>query len=56
MFSGILTGIFLMLFLGGCIWLWRPALSPSMRAAAMMPLQDDEASSHASAKPYGVDP
>lgn len=48
MFSGILTGIFLMLFLGGCIWLWRPALSPSMQAAAMMPLLDDEADKPAS--------
>ena len=42
MFSGILTGIFLLLFLLGSVWLWRPALSASMRAAAAIPLQDDD--------------
>ncbi len=38
MISGILTGIFLVLFVGGAIWMWRPALDESMRVAASIPL------------------
>lgn len=42
MFSGILTLVFLLMFLGGSLWIWQPKLSASMRELAAMPLQEDE--------------
>ena len=41
MVSGIVTGLLLVLFVGGWIWLWRPARKPELDAAARMPLDED---------------
>jgi len=42
MLPGLITAALLLLFVGGCIWLWRPSHKPALDAAAQMPLQDDE--------------
>jgi cytochrome c oxidase cbb3-type subunit 4 len=42
MVSGIVTGILLLLFVGGWIWAWRPARKVEFDAAARMPLNDEE--------------
>ena len=42
MLSGIITGLLLLLFIGGWIWAWRPARKPGFDAAARMPLESDE--------------
>jgi len=42
MVPGLITAALLVLFVGGSIWLWRPAVKPAMDAAAQMPLDDDK--------------
>ena len=42
MVPGLITAVLLFLFVGGCIWLWRPGNKPSLDAAAQMPLDDDK--------------
>lgn len=42
MVSGIVTGILLVLFVGGWIWVWRPARKAEFDAAARLPLDDEE--------------
>ncbi|WP_233523393.1 cbb3-type cytochrome oxidase subunit 3 [Dyella solisilvae] len=39
---GLITAILLLLFVGSCIWLWRPDNKPALDAAAQMPLEDDK--------------
>ena len=41
MVSGIVTGLLLVLFVGGWIWLWRPARKHELDAAARLPLDED---------------
>jgi cbb3-type cytochrome oxidase subunit 3 len=41
MILGIMTAIFLALFIGGAIWLWQPRLNAMMQKAAAMPLEKD---------------
>jgi len=43
MVSGIITAVLLVLFIGGSIWVWRPARAAEFEAAAQLPLLDDEA-------------
>lgn len=43
MLSGLITLGLLLLFVGGCIWLWRPARKADLDAAARLPLADDDA-------------
>lgn len=40
MISGIVTSILLVLFLGGCVWAWRPERKCEFDAAAQLPLND----------------
>jgi cytochrome c oxidase cbb3-type subunit 4 len=42
MVSGIITAILLLLFIGGSVWVWRPARKAEFDAAAQLPLVDDE--------------
>ena len=42
MLPGLITAALLLLFVGGCIWLWRPEHRSAMDAAAQMPLHDDK--------------
>ncbi|WP_243039005.1 cbb3-type cytochrome oxidase subunit 3 [Dyella sedimenti] len=42
MLPGLITAALLLLFVGGCIWLWLPSHKPAMDAAAQMPLDDDK--------------
>jgi cytochrome c oxidase cbb3-type subunit 4 len=42
MVPGLITGILLVLFVGSCIWLWKPGHQSAMDAAAQMPLDDDK--------------
>lgn len=42
MVPGLITAFLLVLFVGACIWIWRPATKPAMDAAAKMPLEDDK--------------
>ncbi|WP_323748579.1 cbb3-type cytochrome c oxidase subunit 3 [Dyella silvae] len=42
MVPGLITAVLLLLFVGGCIWLWRPGNKPALDAAAQMPLDDDK--------------
>ena len=42
MVPGLITGALLVLFVGGCIWLWRPSVKPAMDDAAQIPLDDDK--------------
>jgi cytochrome c oxidase cbb3-type subunit 4 len=42
MLPGLITAALLLLFVGGCIWLWRPDHQAVLDAAARMPLQDDK--------------
>jgi cytochrome c oxidase cbb3-type subunit 4 len=41
MVSGIVTAVLLVLFVGGWIWLWRPARKSELDAAARLPLDED---------------
>lgn len=41
MVPGIITAVLLVLFIAGCILLWRPGTKPVMDDAARMPLDDD---------------
>lgn len=41
MVSGIVTGVLLALFVGGWVWLWRPARKAELDAAAKMPLDEN---------------
>ena len=41
MLVGIITSILLLLFLGGWLWVWRPAHRNAFDAAARIPLDDD---------------
>jgi cytochrome c oxidase cbb3-type subunit IV len=42
MFSGIITAVLMLLFLGGSIWVWRPERKAEFDAAAQLPLAEDE--------------
>lgn len=42
MLSGIVSVALLVLFVGGSIWVWRPARKAEFDAAARLPLLDDE--------------
>ncbi len=42
MVSGIITAVLMLLFIGGSIWVWRPARKPEFDAAAQLPLAEDE--------------
>ncbi len=42
MVPGLITAALLVLFVGGCIWLWRPDHKHALDAAAQMPLDDDK--------------
>jgi len=42
MLPGLITAALLLLFVGGCIWLWRPGHKSVLDAAARMPLEDDK--------------
>lgn len=42
MISGIITAVLLVLFIGGWIWVWRPARRQEFDAAARLPLEDDK--------------
>ena len=42
MLSGIITGLLLALFLGGCIWAWSPKHKRAFDQAARIPLQETE--------------
>lgn len=41
MVSGIVTALLILLFVGGCIWLWLPARKAELDEAAAMPLEED---------------
>jgi cbb3-type cytochrome oxidase subunit 3 len=41
MLQGVITAVLMLLFIGSCIWLWRPQHSRELDAAARMPLNDD---------------
>ena len=41
MVSGIVTGLLLVLFIGGWVWLWRPARKSELDDAARMPLVEN---------------
>lgn len=43
MLSGIITGLLLALFIGGCIWAWSPRHKRAFEQAARIPLQDSDA-------------
>ncbi len=43
MLSGIITGLLLALFVGGCIWAWSPKHKRAFDQAARIPLQDADA-------------
>jgi cytochrome c oxidase cbb3-type subunit 4 len=42
MISGIITAALLALFIGGSIWVWRPARMAEFDAAARLPLAEDQ--------------
>jgi cytochrome c oxidase cbb3-type subunit 4 len=42
MVAGIVTAVLLVLFVGGWIWLWRPARKAELDAAARLPLDENE--------------
>jgi cytochrome c oxidase cbb3-type subunit IV len=42
MISGVITAVLLVLFIGGWIWVWRPARKTEFDAAARLPLEDDK--------------
>lgn len=42
MLSGIITGVLLALFVGGCIWAWSPKHKRAFDQAARIPLQETE--------------
>ena len=42
MVGGIVTGVLLVVFVGGWIWLWRPAHKAELDAAARLPLNENE--------------
>jgi cytochrome c oxidase cbb3-type subunit 4 len=41
MISGIITAVLLVLFIGGSIWVWRPARRAEFDAASQLPLLED---------------
>ena len=41
--AGIMTGVFLLFFLGWAAWAWWPGNRSMMEAAARLPLDDDQA-------------
>lgn len=43
MLSGIITGLLLALFVGGCIWAWSPKHKRAFEQASRIPLQDADA-------------
>ncbi len=42
MLSGIITGLLLALFVGGCIWAWSPKHKRAFDQAARIPLQETQ--------------
>jgi cytochrome c oxidase cbb3-type subunit IV len=42
MISGVITAILLVLFIGGWVWVWRPARKQEFDAAARLPFDDEE--------------
>ena len=42
MVGGIVTAVLLVVFIGGWIWLWRPARKAELDAAARLPLNENE--------------
>lgn len=56
MVSGIITIALVVLFVGGWIWLWRPAHRQTFDSAARIPLHDDESPRQAdAADAHGTD-
>lgn len=43
MLSGIVTAILLVLFVVGCVWAYRPGRQSEFDAAALEPLNEDDA-------------
>jgi cytochrome c oxidase cbb3-type subunit 4 len=43
MIPGIITGVLILLFLGGWAWAWSPRRKRAFDDAARLPLQDDAA-------------
>lgn len=41
-FSGVMTGILLVMFLGICLWSWSSRRKPAFDEMANLPLEDDE--------------
>lgn len=41
MIQGIITGVLLVAFIGGTLWLWSSKRKPSLDAAARLPLEDE---------------
>jgi cytochrome c oxidase cbb3-type subunit 4 len=42
MLAGIITGVLMVLFVAGWIWVWNPRHKANFDAAARMPLESDE--------------
>jgi cytochrome c oxidase cbb3-type subunit 4 len=40
--SGLVTGVLLVAFVGGWIWLWRPRRQREFEAASRLPLEDND--------------
>lgn len=40
MIPGLITGLLLLLFVAGWVWIWNPRLKPELDAAARLPLDD----------------
>ena len=46
MIAGIVTGLLLVLFVGGWIWAWSPKRKQAFDEAARLPLADGDAACH----------
>ncbi len=51
MLSGIITGVLLALFVGGCIWAWSPKHKRAFDQAARIPLQETQADTQLADQP-----
>ncbi|HRF83328.1 MAG: cbb3-type cytochrome c oxidase subunit 3 [Xanthomonadales bacterium] len=46
MIAGIVTGLLLVLFVGGWIWAWSPKRKQAFDEAAQLPLLDGDVAAH----------